>query len=171
MPNINVSVRPEPPIVAQEKTRFCWAAVTACILSWRTGITIPDSEAARQLGPQFQTIYESNQPLLMAEVGNWARVAALKQMPPTNITVGIVNSVLSKNKPLIIGKANADGMGHLVVAYSLSGNEDPNRTNIEFVEPDGGGSKSSSTFLTLAAQFESLAPVGNIVYAQLFEPL
>src|SRR5690348_3612069 len=109
------TVKPLPPIVGQQKRESCWAAVTACIFAWRTGIATSDSDAAQQLGGQFKTIYDSDQPLLMAEVKNWAKAAAFDQLPPTNITVELIRSVLAKNKPLIVGKANANGMGHLVV--------------------------------------------------------
>jgi hypothetical protein len=169
VPLISENVNPTPPLVQQQKKNSCWAAATAVIFGWRTGIPITDAEAAAQLGPNYRILYQADDPLPFNVTADWARAAAIEELPPANLTVSTFQAELKRNKPVIVGKANIAG-SHLVVVVGLDGDGSPAKTNVKFVDPDGGAMRTL-TFVQLQQEFEKLVPPTGPVPTQLFRVL
>jgi hypothetical protein len=121
------------------------------------------------LGPQYKTIYDSDQELLFEQVSHWAQAAAFQKLPLTNVSVPLLKAELAANKPVIVGKANSGG-SHLVTVIGLEGDGSPSQTFVKFIDPDGGLIRTSP-FSTFAKEFESLAPSGQVQPPQLFRVL
>jgi hypothetical protein len=171
MPQINLSIIPAPQFVPQNpKVNGCWAAVSASALGWSQNVSLSMAAAASQLGPYFAGLLQNDQALPANKIAEWAAAAKLTALPPTNITVSIIQSVLSAGKPLIIFKGtNQPNLGHAVVVYKLVGDGSIN-TNITFVDPAIGGNVSQ-TLAAFGPQFEQLVPPpGQQIFAQMFRP-
>lgn len=147
------------PVIGQTKTMSCWAAVSAMMLTWKTGIPQTELTAATASGPNFVQAFNANTGLRGVEVAEVAQALNLKIEVPQNYLPTGYYDLLKAHGPLWVGTAifSADKVyRHVRIVRGISGDGSFNGTLVSVIDPNGGREYTESV-AQFAKEMEEIA--------------
>lgn len=133
--------------IAQQKSKSCWAASAAMLLTWKNGIPVSESQAAQRAGGSFEYAFNANNGLFGSEIANLAAALNLRVEAPQNYLPAGYHDLLTAHGPLWVGTAifsKTHVYRHVRVVRGIVGDGGFTTSRLYIVDPCGGRDYTAS---------------------------
>jgi Papain-like cysteine protease AvrRpt2 len=163
----NYAVPGDIPILGQQKTKGCWATVAAMMVSWKRQTSYSPETVTSEAGSRYRTMYDSNMGLLPADKSAFlgALQPGMVSEPPQSYTVGgLLNLMMQYGLLWIATDAPGTFSPHARILCGMRGDGTPAGTNVDVIDPLGGGRRYMEKFTQLMQEMEQLAIQDNAAH-------
>lgn len=147
------------PLIAQPKTKACWATAAAMMVGWRDQMSYSIEEVVEMAGADYLTKFKNNKGLYSSEKPLFLASLGLHSEPPMSYPVSAFLSLLKTNGPLWVTTDEDPGKAfavHARIVTGMFGDGTTNGTFLRINDPDGGRQYTES-YRDFVKKFEELS--------------